>query len=1036
MSQSLFDHGSREFAPGATVFVRNAEWRVMQVNHTSTGDTALHVLGLSELVRDQEALFLADYEAQFGEPIRRLDPSLTRFVPDTSSHHQASLLYIESLLRRKAPTQPQLSLGHLGAMDLVPYQLEPAWKALQQTRQRILIADAVGLGKTLEAGILLSELVRRGRARRILVLTVKSMLTQFQKELWSRFTLPLVRLDSVGLQRIRTQIPTHHNPFYYVDKAIISIDTLKQNNEYRVYLEKAWWDVIVIDEAHNVATRGGGASQRARLAKLVAGRSDALILLSATPHDGRARSFASLMNMLDPTAIANPEQYTAADIHGLYIRRFKKHILHQVKKAFPEREIARAWASASLPEERAFDTLTTLKLPMLDTQRSGGMLFRTTLEKALFSSPAACLKSIETRISSAQSLTDPSRYALDEHALQGLAHVLRAITPEHFSKYQKLLMLLRDPHKGLGWTGKDASDRLVIFTERIETLDFLETQLSKDLGLTTGEHGQLRRLHGSMSDIDQQKVVEAFGKDRSPVRLLIASDVASEGINLHYLSHRMIHFDIPWSLMVFQQRNGRIDRYGQEQTPKILYLSTQSQNERIHGDTRILEILINKDQQATQDIGDPSALMGVYNIEDEERITARAMEAQVTPEQLDQALSRNVSGNVNVMDLLEALFGGLEVLPPTDAPAGPAPTRDNSPREADALTREGPHPALELTLSGGKTPDTGEAAFLHRQPLPSLFPDDFTFLERVIDFLRPQQGIQARVDRSRQQIELTLNAELQHRFKSLPEEVLPDDHVLVLSADAEALQKEIATARREENTWPKLQYLWPLHPVMDWAIDKMMSNFNQLSGVGAGQSESGHARRGPTAPILQLDPGEEAGPEPGEVIFLISALIPNRKGHPLLHEWFGTRFLHGTFDTLYSFEQLRQRLRLSHKQPNRGVEASPESVEPLLHEAIRQVGIRMKAEHQDYVTRLAPRLAEETARLKKLEQQRLEHEAHHFQDLVQNETTQRLRAEAEAGVRQTFSDWSAWVRDTLTAEQNPFIQVIACFVVRDHAIRR
>ncbi|MCA9687906.1 MAG: hypothetical protein KC457_37455, partial [Myxococcales bacterium] len=174
-----------------------------------------------------------------------------------------------------------------------------------------------------EAGILLSELIRRGRARRILVCTTKAMLTQFQKEMWARFSIPLVRLDSVGLQRIRADLPTHHNPFYFYDRAIISIDTLKQNNWFRTHVEHAHWDVIVIDEAHNVAVRGSSSSMRARMANLLARNCDSLILLSATPHDGKAESFASLMNMLDPTAIANPAEYVKEDIQGLYVRRFK-----------------------------------------------------------------------------------------------------------------------------------------------------------------------------------------------------------------------------------------------------------------------------------------------------------------------------------------------------------------------------------------------------------------------------------------------------------------------------------------------------------------------------------------------------------------------------------------------------------------------------------------------------------------------------------------------------------------------------------------
>ena len=217
----------------------------------------------------------------------------------------------------------------------------------------------------------MSELIARGKGKRILVVTVKSMMTQFQKEMWNRFTIPLVRLDSSRIQSVRAKLPTNYNPFFYYDKTIISVDTLKNDLDYRTHLENAWWDIIVIDEAHNVAKRGDRSSQRSKLASLLANRSDTLIMLTATPHDGKGQSVASLMNMLDPTAIADEENYTKDDIEGLLIRRFKKDIQDQVSGAFKERVITIERCVASAREEAAYDIFADMKLQMDESRTRG-----------------------------------------------------------------------------------------------------------------------------------------------------------------------------------------------------------------------------------------------------------------------------------------------------------------------------------------------------------------------------------------------------------------------------------------------------------------------------------------------------------------------------------------------------------------------------------------------------------------------------------------------------------------------------------------
>ncbi|WP_290652224.1 DEAD/DEAH box helicase [Aquisalimonas sp.] len=572
---------------------------------------------MSELVQGRESLFLTELDKP-----RILDPKDTQLVDDVSSNFGASLLFIDSMLRKTAPSDERIHLGHRAAVDDLPFQREPALQALQQPRQRILMADAVGLGKTLEAGILTSELIARGRGKRILVLAVKSMLTQFQQEFWTRFTIPLVRLDSTGLQRVRNRIPSNHNPFHYFDRAIISIDTLKQDIEYRHHLEQAYWDIIIIDETQNVAERGSH-SQRSRLARLLSTRLDTLIMLSATPHDGKPESFASLVNMLDPTAIANPSDYAQGDYRdkGLVIRRFKKDVRDQLKGNFPEREIEVASIPATAVEEAAYASLLEVSFNTLDGGGGpgGGRLFRTKLEKALFSSPMACHSTVRNRMARLQRRLERERDEArrtdivdDLDTLHGLESSLEAITPDQFSKYRLLLQQLSG---GLGWEPSNPDDRLVIFTESLVTVDFLAEQLPRDLKLSKGA---LEVLRGDMRDKELMDTVEQFNHCESGIRILLCSDVASEGLNLHHRSHRMIHFDIPWSLMVFQQRNGRIDRYEQTRQPQIRYLVTESEHPKIRGDQRVLEVLVRKDDQASKNIGDPSEFMGLYSQEAEE----------------------------------------------------------------------------------------------------------------------------------------------------------------------------------------------------------------------------------------------------------------------------------------------------------------------------------------------------------------------------------------------------------------------------------
>ena len=944
--------------PGARVVIRDAEWIIRRVDH-APGGYQLVCDGVSELVRGREAVFLTALEPT----IQVIDPVDTQLVPDTSAQFASSILYMESQLRQTVPNDGRIHVGHTAAMDPVPYQLDPARLALARPRQRILIADAVGLGKTLEAGILVSELIARGRGRRILVLAVKSMLTQFQKEFWNRFTIPLTRLDSIGIQRVRRRIPTNHNPFYYYDKAIISIDTLKQDAEYRVYLEQADWDIIVIDEAHNVADRGT-RSLRNRLAKLLSRRSDTLIMLSATPHDGRARSFASLVNMLDATAIADPDNYSKEDFRpGLVIRRFKKDIQEQVREAFRDRQVFTRRFQASAAEEAAYEALLAVPLagPGRDTAQRD--LFIVTLEKALFSSPAACINSIDERIKRRKrEIADGKNDALREAEIAGLERLrasLGEIEPTGYSKYQALLAAIRGGQP-FDWKPNDPTDRLVIFTERIATLNWLKTRLAADLKMNPR---QVETLHGGMSDVEQQRIVEDFGNTQRPVRLLLCSDVASEGINLHYQCHRLIHFDMPWSLMIFQQRNGRVDRYGQSAIPQIAYLVTESINATIRGDTRILEVLMDKDQQAYRNIGDPSVFMDVHDVDEEEKITLRAMVDGESAAAFDDRLTpaSNEGDDLLAMFLQSHADGGSAEAPPVD----------------------GPPPPL------------------------SLFESDLHYCEAALHRLRNGRTRDLRFAVDAQTETLTLDApdDLVARYGYLPPEVLPENRRFVLTTNRHRMAEAIEESRRAESAWPGVHFLWRLSPIVAWLNDRTQAAFGRFE-----------------APILAGMPGLASN----NIVFVLSGLVPNRKAHPLVYEWVGIVFDDGAYSESIPFETLVGRTGLARRTlANRQQSVDVDALTKLLPDAVERARKHFIERRRLFEKSINAKLEDEIEALDRFRARQLGQLELEFAESGGAERDNLPRNErARYAIHAVHDEYLKWIEDTMTTEPHPSIEVI------------
>lgn len=781
----MTDVGKRQqLAPGSVVVIRDEEWFVRATEETADG-LLVHVHGLGELVRDTTASFYATLD-----DVRPLDPAAARVVPDDSPRYRVARLWLESTIRKTpvplGETALTASTGALAAS--LSYQQTAVRRALDPAnlRPRLLLADAVGLGKTLEIGMILSELVRRGRGERILIVTPRHVLEQMQHEMWTRFALPFVRLDSAGIQRVRQKLPATRNPFTYFKRVIISIDTLK-SDRYLASLRKQRWDAVVIDESHNLSN---SATQNNRLARLLSQTCEALILASATPHNGKADSFAELVRLLDPSAIPPDGTLDKDEISRLVIRRHRHspEVESVVGSDWQERqEPLNLLVAASPAEDEIARELEDVWMHPADgrTPYSGqnATLFPWTLAKSFLSSPAALRKSVAERRKrlGGGAAADRERIALDR-----LGELAEKALKEPSAKYTRLLQHLRE----IG-VRRSSTARVVVFAERVATLTWLHEHLPQDLGLPPEA---VVIMHGGLPDETQQDIVAAFKQEQAPVRVLVTGDVASEGVNLHAQCHELVHYDIPWSLIRIEQRNGRIDRYGQKHPPRIAALLLDPSSPRFAGDVRILSSLIKKESEAHTALGDVASLMGRYDVAgEEEAIRAVLAGAQ----ELDDVV--RTPDEVAAGDDLAAFLASL----------GTDDDLDDTAPDVETVTGSG------------------------------LYPDDVSYLDEAlrVAFIDPQappsnSGVSWCHHVNDGIAELIPPKDLVQRLEVLPQTYLHDRKVtekLTLATTAARGTDRLTAALRnkEGSNWPDAHFLGPLHPVLDWAADQALSTLGR-----------------------------------------------------------------------------------------------------------------------------------------------------------------------------------------------------------------
>lgn len=502
-------------------------------------------------------------------------------------------------------------------IEIDEYQLDPVVRALSMPRVNLLIADDVGLGKTIEAGLVVQEMILRHRVRSVLIVCPSSLQLQWRDEMRDKFGLEFRIVDSEGISQLRRKRGIHVNPWGHFPRLITSIDFLKRERPLRSFRETlpageeaAYprpYDLLIVDEAHNVAPSGRGQyateSMRTLAIRALTPHFEHKLFLSATPHNGYRESFAALLELLDNQRFARAADWSPAQLDAVMVRRMKNELKLRWdgSRRFAERRVKHLEVPYTQEEReghRALQEYTALRAKNASTaeERFAGEFVLKLLKKRLFSSPAAFELTLGKHVASlggrksvatwqrevadyGDDYADDDQYESETGDAVGSAS--QALSPLS-QEERKLLKQLSDfaarssqrpdskTQRLIDWlsqnlkpTGSWNTERVIIFTEYRATQKWLYDLLARH---GFAEEGRLELIYGGMPSDQRERIKAAFQASPADaaVRILLATDAASEGVNLQNHCSKLIHFEIPWNPNRMEQRNGRVDRHGQK----------------------------------------------------------------------------------------------------------------------------------------------------------------------------------------------------------------------------------------------------------------------------------------------------------------------------------------------------------------------------------------------------------------------------------------------------------------------------------------
>jgi hypothetical protein len=614
------------YAPGSLVRARDREWIVLP------GSTSV-VLRLRPLSGSEEDVALVH---------TRLEPGVSAAVfPPPSSEPQAgqdaALLLRDALLmslRRGAG--PFRCFGNL-ALEPRAYQLVPLLMALRLETVRLLVADDVGIGKTIEAALIARELYDRGEIARFAVLCPPHLVDQWVRELDERFHFKATAVTASSAARLERGLPVNESIFTVHPFTVVSLDYIKSERRRHDFV-RACPELVIVDEAHTCTNTGAGRHLRYELLRdLSADTGRHMVLLTATPHSGDEDAFYHLLGLLDPE-FGGMRDLPDAQRDKLR-ERLARHFVQRRRpdidewmdsRIFPQREIAELTYRLGGQWEEFFESVLDYCADVTEAagtdERRRRLTFWGTLAlmRCVSSSPRAAAQALRTRIG-----LDPEREAeMRERVFDGGADDLPEddVEPGADSGDPRLRVLVEqaftlegpdhDPKLALalGHVGRLVKDGFapVVFCRYIATAHYVAQHIRECLGVT------VQAVTGEVPAEERIRRVEALGAVEGP-RVLVASDCLSEGINLQEYFDAVVHYDLSWNPTRHEQREGRVDRYGQK-SPVVRATLIYGENNPVDG--AVLQVILRKAESIRKELGVPVPIP-----DDDSTVTQALMQA-------------------------------------------------------------------------------------------------------------------------------------------------------------------------------------------------------------------------------------------------------------------------------------------------------------------------------------------------------------------------------------------------------------------------